>query len=319
MRILLAVGAQSIADNLLHRLMHIQIVETVAQPRLPCAVDVRGNEFRPARIMPVEVLDDDSRLRDDLVPCIVGEHRKLADGPQLQQRRALVLAGEIDHIGPERRSVLIQRDQHLVAVRRQGVKMQRERHTDGSSSVFVLLDKSTVLIGGAEINIDAFDLVTFEAEELGIPEVLSTLGHAFVGHKGLIAFDEDSFELMPFDPVGIAPAAYEISGLVDLVVIWAREPEIVSERDFDGLAVVRQVGGKDGADDLRSVAIGHRAFSYLLLRFVAQDHDSAQTSKCQEMSRLGPSTKPSSVIRFHMTSFAPPASPFSTTCISHLV
>src|ERR1700704_5707548 len=58
MRVLLAVGAQSIADNLLHRLMHIQIVETVAQPRLPCAVDVRGNEFRPARIMPIEVLDD---------------------------------------------------------------------------------------------------------------------------------------------------------------------------------------------------------------------------------------------------------------------
>src|SRR3982074_895963 len=124
------------------------------------------------------------------------------------------------------------------------------------------LIKSAVLIGGAEINIDAFDLVAFEAEELGIAEVLSTLGYAFVGHKGLIAFDEDSFELMLFDPVGVAPAAYEIGGLVDLIVIRAGEPKIVSERVFNSLAVVGQVGGKDGADVFHSVAIGHRAFSY---------------------------------------------------------
>src|SRR5258707_14433182 len=54
MGILFAVGAQSIADNLLHRLMHTQIVETVMQPRLPSAIDVRWHEPRPARIMPIE-------------------------------------------------------------------------------------------------------------------------------------------------------------------------------------------------------------------------------------------------------------------------
>src|SRR3982074_414104 len=114
------------------------------------------------------------------------------------------------------------------------------------------LIKNAVLIGGAEINIDAFDLVTFEAEELGIAEVLSTLGCAFVGHKSLIAFDEDSFGLMPLDPVGIAPAAYEIGGLVDLVVIWAGEPEIVSERVLNSLAAVRQVGGQEAGGVFRS-------------------------------------------------------------------
>ena len=33
-----ALGTQSVADNLLHRLVNIQIVEAIAQPGLPCAV-----------------------------------------------------------------------------------------------------------------------------------------------------------------------------------------------------------------------------------------------------------------------------------------
>ena len=54
-----------------------------------------------------------------------------------------------------------------------------------------LPDKNAVLVRRAEINIDAFDPVAFEAEKLGIPKALAAFGHAFVGHKGLIAFDED--------------------------------------------------------------------------------------------------------------------------------
>src|SRR6266478_7545229 len=118
-------------------------------------------------------------------------------------------------------------------------------------SAFALPDENTVLVGGAEIHIDAFDLVALEAEEFGITETLAAPGHAFVGHKGRIAFDEDPFELMPFDPVGDAPAAHKVSGLVDLVVIGAGETETVCERVFNGLAVVRQISSEQGADDLR--------------------------------------------------------------------
>ena len=39
-------------------------------------------------------------------------------------------------------------------------------------------DEDAVLIGGAEIDIDAFDLVALEAEEFGIAKTLPTLGHA---------------------------------------------------------------------------------------------------------------------------------------------
>src|ERR1700680_5340656 len=124
-------------------------------------------------------------------------------------------------------------------------------------SAFALPDENTVLVGGAEIDIDTFDLVASEAEELGVSETPAVLGEAFVGHKGLIASDKDFFELVPFDPVGDAPAAHEIGRLVDLVVIGAGETEIVSEGVFDGLAVVRQISSEDSADDRRFVLRGH--------------------------------------------------------------
>src|SRR5258708_11959378 len=119
--------------------------------------------------------------------------------------------------------------------------MQRERHIDNSGSAFALPDQDAVLIAGAEIHIGALDLVALEAEELGIPELLPTLGQAFIGDKSLVAFDQDFFELMPLDPVGDAPAARKIRRLVDLVIIWPGEAKVVSERIFYRLAVVRQV------------------------------------------------------------------------------
>src|SRR6266849_5049036 len=103
-------------------------------------------------------------------------------------------------------------------------------------SAFALPDEDPVLIGGAEIDIDAFDLVALEAEEFSVPKTLAALGHASVGHKSLIALNDDSFQLMPFNPVGDAPAASKIGSLVDLVVIRAGETEIASEGLFDGLA-----------------------------------------------------------------------------------
>ena len=96
-------------------------------------------------------------------------------------------------------------------------------------------DEHPVLVGGAEIHIDAFDLVALESDELGIAKTLAALGRASVGHKGRIAFNQDTLELMPFDPVGNAPAARKISGLVDLVVIGAGKMEILSEGPFNGL------------------------------------------------------------------------------------
>src|SRR6476469_10149207 len=135
--------------------------------------------------------------------------------------------------------------------------MQRERHANGSSSIFGLLDEGAVLIGSAEIHVDALHLVAFKPEELGISKALSAPGGAFVGDEGLVSLDEDSLEFVPLDPVGVAPAAREIGGLVDRVVIRTGEVKIIVQRVLDGLAVIRHVGRKDGADDLGSVLPGH--------------------------------------------------------------
>src|ERR1700722_15712833 len=113
------------------------------------------------------------------------------------------------------------------------MEMQGQRHTGNSGSVFLLPDKGAVLIGGAEIDVDALDLVVRKNEELGIAEIFSALGQAIVGHKRYIALDEDSFDLVALDPVRVAPAALEVSDLVDPVIIRAGEAEIVGERVFD--------------------------------------------------------------------------------------
>jgi len=78
--------------------------------------------------MPVEIFDDDARLRNGLSARMVAQDRKFPDAPQLLQRRAFGRIAEIDKVRRERDPVLIERDQRLPAERRQGVKMQRQRH-----------------------------------------------------------------------------------------------------------------------------------------------------------------------------------------------
>jgi hypothetical protein len=56
-----------------------------------------------------------------------------------------------------------------------------------------LLDERAIFVCRAEIDIDAFDPVTIEGEKLRVPEILAAFGHAPIGHKRLIAVDEDLF------------------------------------------------------------------------------------------------------------------------------
>src|SRR3954447_25525815 len=48
-----------------------------------------------------------------------------------------------------------------------------------------LLHKRAVLIGRAEIHIDAADALAGEAKELGVAKTLSVFGHHLVGHERL--------------------------------------------------------------------------------------------------------------------------------------
>lgn len=70
---------------------------------------------------------------------------------------------------------------------------------------------------------------------------------------------------MALDPVGVTPAPLKKRRFVDAAVIRAGEAKILGERVFNGLAVVRHIGGKESADDLCPAALGHRVVS----RYVA--------------------------------------------------
>src|SRR5664279_2589681 len=119
-----------------------------------------------------------------------------------------------------------------------------------SGSGFLLTNKDAVLIGGAEINVDGFDLAAGESEELGIAEDPAAFGDAGVSDECLVAFDKYPFELVTLDPVAVAPTPLEIGGLVDAVVIRAGEAEVGCERAFNGAPVVRQIRCKNCADDV---------------------------------------------------------------------
>jgi hypothetical protein len=111
-----------------------------------------------------------------------------------------------------------------------------------------LPNERAVVVGSAKIDVDALHLVAIEDEKLGIAESLAALGDATIGHEGLVAFEENPLQYVPFDPVAVFPAAFEIGRLVDRIVVGTGEAEIVAERVLDELAIVGEIGCEDLAD-----------------------------------------------------------------------
>src|SRR5882724_6480839 len=73
-----------------------------------------------------------------------------------------------------------------------------------------LFDERAIFVCRAEIDIDAFDSVAFEGNELRVPEVLAAFGYAPISHERLTAVGDDFLEFVALDPVAVAPAALEI-------------------------------------------------------------------------------------------------------------
>src|ERR1700739_3382456 len=79
-------------------------------------------------------------------------------------------------------------------------------NTASGSSLSLLRREYAILIGRAEIDIDATHPVADEHEDLGIAETLSVFRRALIGDESLIVIDHDPFELLARDPVGGLPA-----------------------------------------------------------------------------------------------------------------
>ena len=110
--------------GLLHRGHHVVVEEAVEEAHLQRLKRVFGQPAGASAVPEHQVFDDDGRL-DDRVP-IVDQQRKAREGPaffQLGHRCRVferpVLEGHV---------VLVEGNEHLLAVGRKGVGVERERH-----------------------------------------------------------------------------------------------------------------------------------------------------------------------------------------------
>src|SRR5262249_50124319 len=90
------------------------------------------NEPRRARVMLRQVLDDDARLRHGAIPRLVAQDRDLGDRPDLLECRRGGSVEEIDDDRLERRAVLIERRERLLAKRGKRMEVEFQCHTKTS-------------------------------------------------------------------------------------------------------------------------------------------------------------------------------------------
>ena len=117
--------ADAVADDLLHRRGHVVVEETVHGPHAQRDARVLGDQPHRSGMTQPEMLDDDARLHDGAT--LVHEH-----GHALERPQGCVLGRDLrvarrEHAELEWSVVLVERDQHLLAVGREGVGVELHR------------------------------------------------------------------------------------------------------------------------------------------------------------------------------------------------
>ena len=119
-----ALRPQLVADDLLHRRREVMVGDAVPQAGLERRGSVGGNQRGPGE--PVEVLDDRRRLGQREVGVLVAQHGDAGERPQAGELSAAL--GALDELRAERQVELVERDQHLLAVRGERVLVEDEGH-----------------------------------------------------------------------------------------------------------------------------------------------------------------------------------------------
>ena len=119
------------------------------------------------------------------------------------------------------------------------------------------LDEGAIVVSSAEIYIDATDPVAIKREELRVAEFRAFIGEASVSDERLVSLLENPLNEVRQDALAVGPAPFEIGGLVDLVVIRARECEILGQQPLDNVSIFRFVGSKTSANDVRFASGRH--------------------------------------------------------------
>src|SRR3546814_5202252 len=108
-------------------------METVPDPRLQGGVGIGRYELRRPGMVLRQVLDDGGRFGDREAGSLLAQHRELRQRPHRRKGRARLRVAEVDDLGLEGDGVLVEGDEDLLAVRREGVRS--EEHTSELQSL----------------------------------------------------------------------------------------------------------------------------------------------------------------------------------------
>jgi hypothetical protein len=118
--------ADAVEHDLLHRRHHVVVEEPVHHPDVEGGAGIVGNQPQRPGMMEAEMLDDDARLHDR--PVLVEQHGHALQRPEGRELRGRFLVAGREHAELERGAVLVEGDQHLLAVRRERVCVELHRH-----------------------------------------------------------------------------------------------------------------------------------------------------------------------------------------------
>jgi len=127
-RVLRICWPDAVDDDLLHRHVHVKVEQPVPLPCFQAQLVVLGKKANRSWMVGLEVLDDDAGLGHHPSVLAVMQHRNLAHRPAGQMRGSRALVIEVHRLWCEGRSVLVERDQYLVAERGERMEVERERH-----------------------------------------------------------------------------------------------------------------------------------------------------------------------------------------------
>src|SRR5438270_720853 len=99
--------------------MDVEIVKSIAQPAFERAIQVCRNETRRRCVVAIEVLQNDARLRDRLLPSLVAYHGELRHRPEAREERVRLCVTSRNDDFFERHVELVEADERLVAKRRE--------------------------------------------------------------------------------------------------------------------------------------------------------------------------------------------------------
>ncbi len=124
-------GAQRIEHHLLLRRGDVVVEEPVHHPYFQRRVGRLGNQADGAWMALLQVLDDAAGLHHHAP--FIHQHRKALDRPDRRQFAPRVALGGFQQAQAERRGVLVERRQHLLAIGRKRVRVKLQHGVSGKA------------------------------------------------------------------------------------------------------------------------------------------------------------------------------------------